>query len=132
MAYPPLRCHCRLADQAATGLYHGQLGVPLMPNTLPCRKSPPHCPTAAYKGDGYQPLAQEDAAFLRHWGLAVALADLREVVRRARAVVGPGKFFLGGHSLGGMLAQCYAAWAFPEGPGHGEIDGLVLIDGAVG
>jgi pimeloyl-ACP methyl ester carboxylesterase len=95
---------------------------------------------AAGPGDpgACRPLAQADAPFLRHWGLAMALADLREVVRRARAIVasgrgdGPGKVFLGGHSLGGMLAQCYAAWEFPERPGHAEIDGLVLIDGAVG
>ena len=51
---------------------------------------------------------------------------------RERSRRGQGKVFLGGHSLGGMLAQCYAAWEFPEGPGHREIDGLVLIDGAVG
>jgi pimeloyl-ACP methyl ester carboxylesterase len=88
--------------------------------------------------NGYQPLAQSAAAFMRHWGLAVALADLREVVRRARAFLsagssgGAGRVFLGGHSLGGMLAQCYAAWEFADGPGHREIDGLVLIDGAVG
>src|SRR5437773_167853 len=31
-----------------------------------------------------------------------------------------------------MLGQCYAAWEFPEGPGHQEIDGLVLVDGALG
>lgn len=88
-----------------------------------------------FAGDppGYAPLAQEAACFMRHWGLAVALADLRVVVRQARETVGPhGWVFLGGHSLGGMLSQCYAAWDFPEGPGHRELDGLVLIDGAVG
>jgi pimeloyl-ACP methyl ester carboxylesterase len=88
-----------------------------------------------FAGDppGYAPLAQEAASFMRHWGLAVALADLRIVVQRAREAVGPeGSVFLGGHSLGGMISQCYAAWEFPEGPGHREIDGLILIDGAVG
>ena len=81
-------------------------------------------------------LSRVDGGFsprhIRHWGMAVALADLRVVVRRAREAVGSGKVFLGGHSLGGMLAQCYVAWAFPDGPGHREIDGVVLIDGAVG
>ncbi len=82
---------------------------------------------------GHTPRAQAAVPFMRHWGLATALADLRAVVRRARAALTPGgKLFLGGHSLGSMLGQCYAAWAFPEGPGHREIDGLVLIDGAVG
>jgi hypothetical protein len=81
----------------------------------------------------FRPLEQATVAFMRHWGVATALADLRVVVRRAREAVGPGgRVFLGGHSLGGMLGQCYAAWEFSEGPGHREIDGLVLIDGAVG
>jgi pimeloyl-ACP methyl ester carboxylesterase len=78
-------------------------------------------------------LSQASVAFMRHWGLATALSDLRVVVQRAREAVAPGgRVFLGGHSMGGMLGQCYAAWEFPEGPGHGEIDGLVLLDGAVG
>jgi hypothetical protein len=70
---------------------------------------------------------------MRHWGLATAIADLRVVVERARRHVGPGgKVFLGGHSLGGMLAQCYAVWDFGGAPGYADLDGLVLIDGAVG
>jgi pimeloyl-ACP methyl ester carboxylesterase len=88
-----------------------------------------------FAGDppGHEPLAQASVPFMRHWGLATALADLRVVVRRAREVVGAqGRVLLGGHSMGGMLGQCYAAWEFPEGPGYREIDGLVLIDGAVG
>ena len=39
---------------------------------------------------------------------------------------------LGGHSLGGMLAQSYAAWDFEGEPGYTTVDGLVLLDGAVG
>jgi pimeloyl-ACP methyl ester carboxylesterase len=69
---------------------------------------------------------------MRHWGLAVALEDLRAAVARARAAVGAaGRVLLGGHSMGGMLAQCYAAWDFDGAPGHREVDGLVLLDGAV-
>src|SRR5207249_2984163 len=68
-----------------------------------------------------------------HWGLATMLQDLRLVVERARGAVGArGRVFLGGHSLGGMLAQCFAAWDFAGGPGSEQIDGLVMIDGAVG
>lgn len=78
-------------------------------------------------------LARERTPWMRHWGLATALFDLRAAVRRARHVVGDtGSVLLGGHSLGGMLAQCYAAWDFDGRPGYRDLDGLVLIDGAVG
>jgi pimeloyl-ACP methyl ester carboxylesterase len=70
---------------------------------------------------------------MRNWGLAVTLDDLRAAVHEARDAVGAaGRVLLGGHSMGGMLAQCYAAWDFDGLPGHAEVDGLVLLDGAVG
>jgi pimeloyl-ACP methyl ester carboxylesterase len=82
---------------------------------------------------GFTPVRQEDVPWMRHWGLAVVLADMRAAVRRARRAVGTsGRVLLGGHSLGGMIAQCYAAWDFRGAPGHGDLDGLVLLDGAVG
>jgi pimeloyl-ACP methyl ester carboxylesterase len=84
-------------------------------------------------GGGPPLLVPADVSWMRQWGLAVALADLRAAVRSARAAVGAsGRVLLGGHSLGGMLAQCYAAWDFEGSPGHAEVDGLVLLDGAVG
>lgn len=82
---------------------------------------------------GFVPVTQADVPWMRHWGLAVAVADVRAAVRRARRAVGPaGQVLLGGHSLGGMMAQCYAAWDFRGIPGHRDLDGLVLLDGAVG
>jgi pimeloyl-ACP methyl ester carboxylesterase len=87
-----------------------------------------------YLGGGGPPLLRPgEVPCMGGWGLAVALADLRAVVHHARQAVGrAGRVLLGGHSMGGMLAQCYAAWDFEDRPGHTELDGLVLLDGAVG
>lgn len=68
------------------------------------------------------------------WGLATQLEDLRRLVAHARRQHRHAKVFLGGHSLGGMTAQIFAAWRFASPPrtaGWHSIDGLVLIDGGV-
>ncbi len=61
------------------------------------------------------------------WGLAANLADLRVVIRRARA--GGRTVLLGGHSLGAATTLAYAAWDFAGRPGHRDLAGMVLIDG---
>jgi pimeloyl-ACP methyl ester carboxylesterase len=71
-----------------------------------------------------------DAPFAREWGLETSLEDLRRVVRAAGAG-GRRKVILGGHSLGGATAMAYATWDFRGRPGYADIDGLVLIDGAL-
>jgi len=38
---------------------------------------------------------------------------------------------LGGHSLGGSTVMAYAAWDFNGRAGYRDIDGMVLIDGAL-
>lgn len=63
----------------------------------------------------------------RTWGLATTLADLRAVVRRARA--GGRTVILGGHSLGAATTLAYAAWDFAGLPGYRDLAGVVLIDG---
>jgi pimeloyl-ACP methyl ester carboxylesterase len=63
----------------------------------------------------------------RSWGLATNLADLRAVVKRARA--GGRRVFLGGHSLGAATTLAYAAWDFAGSPGYRDLAGVVLIDG---
>jgi hypothetical protein len=84
-------------------------------------------------GTFFSPLSGADTPWMASWGLKVALDDARAVVHEARRAVGEqGRVLLGGHSMGGMIAQCYAAWDFDGAPGHGELDGIVLIDGAVG
>ncbi|MEA2424532.1 MAG: hypothetical protein QOH13_942, partial [Thermoleophilaceae bacterium] len=64
---------------------------------------------------------------VRQWGLKVALNDLHEVIKRARA--GGRKVVLGGHSLGAEEAMAYPAWDFNGRPGYKDLSGIVLIDG---
>lgn len=83
------------------------------------------------KETGFRPLQAEDVPFMRHWGLAVHLGDLHAIILRAH-----GQFenvLLGGHSLGAAIVGFYAAANFGElGIGQDFLDGLVLLDGALG
>lgn len=78
----------------------------------------------------FVPVADKDVAYARDWGLKVAIDDLHSVVALARA--GGRKVVLGGHSLGGGIAEAYATWDFNGRTGARDLDGLVLIDGAGG
>jgi hypothetical protein len=80
-----------------------------------------------YLGFKYRQTTTRDAPFARKWGLKVALNDLREVVKKARA--GGRKVVLGGHSLGAEEAIAYPAWDFNGRPGYKDLSGIVLIDG---
>ena len=82
-----------------------------------------------YLGFKYRRVAGEDARFAADWGLKLQLADLRSVIRRARA--GGRSVFLGGHSAGASTALAYAAWDFGGRPGYRDLAGLVLIDGGL-
>jgi hypothetical protein len=82
-----------------------------------------------YLGFQYRRVAGADAKFVADWGLKLQLADLRSVVRRARA--GGRRVILGGHSAGASTAVAYAAWDFGGRPGYRDLDGLVLIDGGL-
>ncbi|WP_055525561.1 alpha/beta hydrolase [Streptomyces graminilatus] len=75
--------------------------------------------------------AQDPAAspFAAHWGLPLALADLRTVVRSAAR--GGRRVMLGGHSWGATTAMAYAAWDFDGCPGYRDLAGLVAVDGGV-
>ncbi|MGX2995762.1 alpha/beta hydrolase [Streptomyces sp. JNUCC 64] len=61
------------------------------------------------------------------WGLAGLLDDVRAAVDEARA--GGRQVVLGGHSLGGLTALCYAAWDFDGRPGADGLSGLMIADG---
>jgi hypothetical protein len=80
--------------------------------------------------DHFQPVADAAVPYARRWGLDVAIGDLRRVVALARR--GGRKVVLGGHSLGGAIAEAYATWDFAGRPGARDLSGLVLIDGAGG
>ena len=82
-----------------------------------------------YLGFRYGRVAGEDAKFVADWGLKLQLADLRSVIRLARA--GGRRVILGGHSAGASTAVAYAAWDFRGRPGYRDLDGLVLIDGGL-
>jgi hypothetical protein len=82
-----------------------------------------------YLGFQYERVVGTDVPFVANWGLKLQLADLRSVVRRARA--GGRRVILGGHSAGASTAVAYAAWDFRGRPGYRDLDGLVLIDGGL-
>ncbi|HEX7004767.1 MAG TPA: hypothetical protein VF168_11345 [Trueperaceae bacterium] len=83
---------------------------------------------------GFTPLAFDEVPYLRYWGIDVHLRDLHRLILDARARA-PG-VILGGHSLGAALVSLYAAYRVGAGdePAYGYqfIDGLVLLDGALG
>ncbi len=85
-------------------------------------------------GGPYVPLEPAWVPYLAHWGLAVHLRDLHQVVLEARAKAEV--VLLAGHSLGAGIVSVYPAVRIaPEhGGGIGEdyVDGLILLDGSVG
>jgi pimeloyl-ACP methyl ester carboxylesterase len=61
------------------------------------------------------------------WGLTGLLQDLRLAVGQARE--GGRQVILGGHSLGGLTALCYAGWDFEGCAGARDLAGLMVLDG---
>ncbi|MDZ7800295.1 MAG: hypothetical protein U5K81_05820 [Trueperaceae bacterium] len=97
--------------------------------------SDPAPAVAAYLGTGdapptFLPPRPETHRFVAAWDLDVHLRDLHAVVREARASAE--RVVLLGHSMGASLAGVYVAWRSPDGLGHAQVDGLVLVDGAPG
>jgi pimeloyl-ACP methyl ester carboxylesterase len=78
----------------------------------------------------FEPPTDEEVAFARDWGMAVAIEDLRVVVEEAASR--GGRVVLAGHSLGGNIAVAYATWDFDGTPGFEQLDGIGLIDGGSG
>lgn len=71
---------------------------------------------------------EEVGRFMSEWGLDVHVRDVKAVVEEARRTP-HARIFLGGHSLGAILAQAFAAYDFDGVPGYSLIDGLILLDG---
>ncbi len=80
--------------------------------------------------DRYRPVALEDVAFARRWGMRTAVEDLRRVVKLARKR--GGRVVMGGHSLGGTITTAYATWDFNGKAGAAGLDALVYLDGGSG
>jgi pimeloyl-ACP methyl ester carboxylesterase len=92
----------------------------------------------AVPGDGpsaFQRMEQDDLrAFGAYWGVDTYVRDWRELVRKARRIVGPkGLVLFGGHSMGTTWTGVFAAYDFDPGPGieagHELVDGLLLLEG---
>ncbi|RMF23298.1 MAG: hypothetical protein D6760_05645, partial [Deltaproteobacteria bacterium] len=77
--------------------------------------------------------AGSDVAFIAEFTPNVFARDIDAVVEAARALPGPPKVFLGGHSLGTTFAARYAATDFDPGPGvvagYSKLAGLLLFEG---
>jgi hypothetical protein len=78
----------------------------------------------------FEPVADASAAYVKRWGMAVAMGDLHRVIAAARR--GGRTVVLGGHSLGGSMTTAYATWDFGGRAGARDLAGLVFIDGAGG
>ncbi|MEC3919376.1 hypothetical protein [Nocardia sp. CDC160] len=72
--------------------------------------------------------------FLAELGLRGVVEDQHELLVRELPdpEIRRAKVFLGGHSLGGLMAGAYAAWDFDGVPGHEQCAGLIAIDTLVG
>jgi pimeloyl-ACP methyl ester carboxylesterase len=66
------------------------------------------------------------------WGAATTLGDLRKAIALVPQADRASRVILLGHSMGGALAEEYAAWDFAGTPGYSELAGLVLVDGETG
>jgi pimeloyl-ACP methyl ester carboxylesterase len=65
--------------------------------------------------------------FMAEWGLDVHLRDFKAVVDQARAITR--NVFLGGHSLGSIMTEMFAAYNFDGTAGFELIKGMILMDG---
>lgn len=79
-------------------------------------------------GHTFRPLDASAAPYAAYWGLDVQLRDIRAVVIEARRRFPNAPVFLGGHSLGAILAALYAGYDFGRIPGPSPV--LRLADGA--
>lgn len=74
-----------------------------------------------------------DVAFTANYTFHLVVHDIDDVVNAAQALPGSPTVFLGGHSLGTLLAAHYAATDLDPGvalvPGYQKIAGLVLFEG---
>jgi hypothetical protein len=75
----------------------------------------------------FEPPSDDEVAFARDWGMAVAVEDVDLVVEEAARL--GGSVVLGGHSLGGNITVAYATWDFDGTAGAENLAGIALVDG---
>lgn len=83
--------------------------------------------------NGFNVIPPDTLHFVGFWGLEVHLRDLHEIILKAEQEADT--IILGGHSLGAAISGYYAAFDFgftQADPGYQHIDGLFLLDGALG
>jgi pimeloyl-ACP methyl ester carboxylesterase len=81
-------------------------------------------------GQLFKPVTTSQAGFVRKWGGATTLGDVRNVVQKA-SDGGKRCVILGGHSYGTLITEAYLAWDFNGTPGYQGLSGIVLIDGGL-
>ncbi len=99
------------------------------------------------EGRVFTPRHQGETGFAAYWGLDLHLRDIRAAVTEVRRRHPAAAVFLGGHSLGGVLAALYAGYDFDRipgpwpaqeargvpvpsaGAGARDLRGLVMLDG---
>lgn len=92
-------------------------------------------PDALGGTSAFQRVSQDEMRpFAAYWGVDTYVRDWRELVRRARSIVGErGLVIFAGHSLGTAWAGTFAAYDFDPGPGveagYQLVDGLLLFEG---
>jgi pimeloyl-ACP methyl ester carboxylesterase len=79
---------------------------------------------------GFKSLDPDALRFMGEWGLDVHLRDMHEIVKQAEATAP--RVILAGHSLAASITGYYAAFQFEDGAGYTHLDGLILIEGALG
>ncbi len=80
---------------------------------------------AAFKNAG-------ELGFESEWGLATHIGDVMKVLEKIPAAERKQRVFLGGHSLGGIFSEAFAAWRFEDGTrGSEQLAGVILLDGAM-
>ena len=84
-----------------------------------------------YLGGEFKQITPAEVPFLKYWGLRTHLNDIGEVVKQIQGR-GIKDIFLGGHSLGAIMTQAYAAYELPDGrPAYKDLRGLILFDGSI-
>lgn len=74
------------------------------------------------EGTVFHPVSSDEAPYAAYWGLDVHLRDIRAVIQEVHRRFPGAPLFLGGHSLGAILATLYAGYDFGRLPGPTPVE----------